>query len=254
MVWVTHLLGRFTLCGSCDCLEYFQYITRVANSRLSPRDSLPLALATDVIPRKAMRTEQKEPLYHAKRELAAAEKAIERMTKAESIDDLEDEWKVYLNSIEKCWVKTERACQHVRNKFQPWQGEFSNERKKDALLRYIKHARNSDQHSIQEAMQKKEASSSMYVEGGQGVTHIERLEIRNGRLVEYRGNQPLIIENLPNRVELIPVKDGNKWYNPPKQHKDVKLLWPAPVDVAVLGLEYYRNFIRLAEEKFFDKV
>ncbi len=202
----------------------------------------------------AMSAEEKEPLYHAKRELIAAEKSIKRMTKSKTIEDLEDEWKNYLNSVEKCWVKAERACQHIRNKFQPWQGEFANERKKDPLLKYIKHARNSDQHTIQEGMQKKYASSSMYIEGGPGITHIERLEIRNGRLVEYRGNKPLIIENLPNRVELLRVKDGSKWYNPPKTHKQVKLPWPAPVDVAVLGLEYYRNFIKQVEETFFVEV
>ena len=201
-----------------------------------------------------MSTELKEPLHHAKRELIAAEKAIERMTKSDSIEDLEDEWKNYLNAIEKCWVKTERSCQHVRNKFQPWQGNFAKERKKDPLLKYIKHARNSDQHTIQESMEKKDASSSMYVEGGPGVTHIEQLEIKNGKLVEYKGNKPLIIENLPNRVELLRVKDGNKTYNPPKSHKEIKLLWPAPVDVAVLGLEYYRDFVGQVEQKFFNKV
>jgi hypothetical protein len=67
-----------------------------------------------------MSTENTEPLYHAKRELTAAEKAIERMPHAKSLRDLEDEWKNYLNAIEKCWVKAERACQHIRNKFQPW--------------------------------------------------------------------------------------------------------------------------------------
>jgi hypothetical protein len=103
-------------------------------------------------------------------------------------------------------------------------------------------------------MQKKDASNSMYVEGSPGVSHIERLEIRDGKLVEYRGNKPLVIKNLPNRVELLRVKDGSKWYNPPKSHKQIKLLWPAPIDVAVLGLEYYRAFIRQAEEKFFSEV
>lgn len=176
------------------------------------------------------------------------------MSGAQSIEDLEDEWKNFLNSIEKVWVKAERSCQHIRNEFQPWQGKFARERKKDALLKYIKHARNSDQHTLAEGMQKKDASSSMYVEGGQGVTHIERLEIRDGKLIEYKGNKPLIIENLPNRVELLRVKDSSKWYNPPRSHKQVKLLWPAPVDVAVLGLEYYRDFINKIETKFFGKV
>ena len=197
-----------------------------------------------------MTENRQEPLYHAKRELVAAERAIDRMVKASSFEELEDEWKSYLNSIEKCWIKAEKSCQHVRNLFQPWQGKFAQERRKDALLKYLKHARNSDHHSIQEGIEAKPASSSMYVEGGPGVTHIDRLEIRGGRLVEYRGNKPLIIENLPNRVELVAIKDRGKWYNPPRLHKTVKLLWPSPLDVAVLGLEYYRNYLKQTEERF----
>ena len=201
-----------------------------------------------------MDIEVKEPLYYAKRELRSAEKAIERMAQAESIEDFEDEWKIYLNSIEKVWVKAERACQYMRNKFQPWQGKFASERKKDALLKYLKHARNSDQHSLAETMQKQAASSSMYIEGGPGVTYIDKLEIRNRQVVEYRGNKPLMIENLPDRLELLRIKDSNKWYNPPKFHKKIKLLWPAPINVATLGLEYYQDFIKQVEEKFFNGV
>jgi hypothetical protein len=196
--------------------------------------------------------EKKEPLHHAKRELLIAEKALSRMGSSENIDDLEDEWKVFLGAIEKCWVKTERACQSQRNKFQPWQVLFARDRKKDALLKYVKHARNSDNHSIREVMQKADASSSMYVEGGPGVTHIENLEIRDGRLISYKGNRPLTIENLPNRVELIKVMDSGKWYNPPKSHKNIKLLWAAPLDVSALALEYYKDFVSQVEEKFFS--
>ncbi len=201
-----------------------------------------------------MTAEEKEPLHSAKRELVVAEKAIERMTNATSIDELEDEWKIYLSAIEKCWVKVERSCQHVRNTFQPWQGIFSNERKKDPLLRYIKHARNADQHGLQEIMEKKDPLSSMSIEGGESIAHIEKLVIEKGALVEYRGNKPLIIENLPNRIELIPVKDSGNWYNPPKTHKQMRLPWPAPINVAVLGLEYYRDYVRQAELKFFAVV
>ncbi len=150
----------------------------------------------------------KAALYHAKRELVVAQKAIERMTVSESLEDVEDEWRIFINAIEKCWIKVERSCQHIRGSFQPWQGKYSNERKKIALLRYLKHSRNSDQHSIQEIMGEKNASTSMYIEGGEGVTHIKHLEIQNGRLVEYRGNKPLIVETLPNRVELVPIKDS----------------------------------------------
>ena len=199
-----------------------------------------------------MNTDSNIPLYHAKRELRSAEKAIERMQKAETLEDFEDEWKVYLNSIEKVWVKTERACQHVRNKFQPWQGSFASERKKDPLLKYLKHARNSDQHTIAESMTRQKAERSISIEGKpSGGIKIDKLVIKDGRIEEYRGDSSLIIKNLPERIELLKVKDSNKWYNPPKSHKGKKLPWPAPVAVAILGVNYYGDFLFKVEEKFF---
>lgn len=190
-----------------------------------------------------------EPLHHAKQELRAAEHAIGRMKGAKTLEDLEEAWKGFLDCIEKVWIKAERACERCRNRFQPWQGKFANERRKDPLLRYVKHARNSDQHSIQECMDTKTASGSMHVEGPD--VYIEKLVIRNRQLVEYRGSQPLIVEHLPDRVELVRIKDSGDWYNPPTSHLGKRLPWPAPIDVAVLALAYYREFVRLAEEKFF---
>ncbi len=67
---------------------------------------------------------------------------------AHDFETLEDEWRIYLNAIEKSWVKVARVCSHVSTKFQPSQGFYTKQRKKDPLLKYLKHARNSDQHSI----------------------------------------------------------------------------------------------------------
>lgn len=173
------------------------------------------------------------------------------MKSAQSFQEFESEWKNCLNAVEKIWVKAERACQHVRNEFQPWQGRFARERKKDPLLRYLKHARNVDQHSIQECMTRKQAERRLGPAYG-NTWHINHLEIRNGEVVSYRGDKPLLVTDLPNRIELLPVKDRTKWFNPPSMHKGQKLFWAAPVTIAELGLEYYRSFLVQVEEAFFD--
>lgn len=69
---------------------------------------------------------------------------------AENFEVFEEEWRHFLNCIEKVWDKVERSCQHVKNSFQPWQGKYANLRRKDMLLRYLKQARDADNHSIQE--------------------------------------------------------------------------------------------------------
>jgi hypothetical protein len=90
-----------------------------------------------------------EPLREAERELRSAERALGRMRDASDFDGFEDAWRQYLVALQKVWVKTGRSCKHVRKSFLPWQGRFKRQRGRDQLLRYFKHARNADQHSIQ---------------------------------------------------------------------------------------------------------
>ncbi len=198
-----------------------------------------------------MKEQIEDPLHYPKRELKIAKRAIENMKNAPNFETLEDEWRIYLNAIEKSWVKVERVCSPVHTKFQPWQGFYTKQRKKDPLLKYLKHARNSDQHSIQESMNTKSASRSMYIEGGDSV-HIDKLSIKNGNVTEYKGNKPLIIEDLPHRIELAPITDSGKLYQPPKVHLTKKILWSAPINVAELGLNYYLNFLAKVEEHFYS--
>lgn len=188
----------------------------------------------------------------ARNEIRIAQKALFGMRQSNNFEDFEDEWKTYLASIEKAWVKTERSCQHIRNKFQPWQGTFLRQRKKDPLLRYLKHARNSDHHSIQGLAEQMPGSFQAIVPGG-GFTYIEKLVTGpDGRVVEYKGNKPIEITELPDRIELTRVKDGGNWYNAPTSHLGELLEWPDPFVVAELGIKYYEKYIHEVEEKFFS--
>ncbi len=198
-----------------------------------------------------MKEQVEDPLYYPRRELKTAKRAIENMKNAHDFEILEDEWRIYLNAIEKSWVKAERICSPIHTKFQPWQGFYTKQRKKDPLLKYLKHARNSDQHSIQKSMDTKPASRSMRIEGGNSV-YIDKLIIKNGNVIEYKGSKPLIIEDLPHRIELAPIVDSGKLYQPPKIHLTKKILWSAPINVAELGLDYYSNFLAKIEKHFYS--
>ncbi|WP_146009766.1 hypothetical protein [Janthinobacterium sp. ROICE36] len=91
-----------------------------------------------------------DPLKHPRAELAAASRAIVSMQNAKTMDEFESDWRGFLNCLEKIWQKVERSCQPMRNKFEPWQGTYHGLRKKDMLLRYLKQARDADNHSIQD--------------------------------------------------------------------------------------------------------
>lgn len=194
-----------------------------------------------------------DELQPAQRELNSAKRAILRMKESSSFDEFEDEWRIYLSAIEKCWVKAERICQPIRNKFQPWQGAYKKLRKSDPLLKYLYHARHSDQHSVQVMIEPKKAQQFMTIGGPGENVHVSHLSFDgSGKVSSYQGSHPIVHNFLPDRIELLKVLSSKKWYQPPLKHLDTKLPWSAPIDVAMIGLEFYQNFLNSVAEEFCD--
>jgi hypothetical protein len=152
------------------------------------------------------------------------------MRSASDFDSFEDAWRQYLVALQKVWIKTERSCQPVRESFEPWQGKFKRQRKKDQLLRYLEHVRNADQHSIQLILD--DVPEQIVTAGGDKV---------------YVGNDVVVIAP---RIELLPVEDRGVWYNPPAEHLGKVLAERGPLKVAELGLIFYAGFVGQAERKF----
>ncbi|MBO0162590.1 hypothetical protein J0692_10140 [Vibrio alginolyticus] len=172
------------------------------------------------------------------------------MKSASNFEIFEEEWRDFLNCIEKVWNKTERGCLSFREKFQPWQGQFSRDRRKDALLKYVKQARDADNHSIQEVAEVKPGSKTIGFANKKNGSHIESLKIVNDNIVEYKGD-PLIVQDHPPTVVALKVKNNGNWFNPPREHKGQPLKTQHPVEIAELALAYYQNFVTEAEAKFF---
>lgn len=108
------------------------------------------------------------------------------MRNAKSLDEFETEWRSYLNAIEKLWQKVERCCQHVRDAFEPWQGSYHRLRKKDMLLRYLKQARDADNHSIQDVTKIQPAQRGYRFVNPHGGS-IKHMEIRTGKSFTTKG-------------------------------------------------------------------
>lgn len=192
-----------------------------------------------------------QPLPQARAELRAAGQALERMKASSSFQEFEDSWKEFLGAVEKVWTKTERECQRVRSKFQPWQGKFAKARRNDPILRYVHHARNVDQHTIHEIVEHQPGHMTLNPLGG-GSWHIDHLEIRNGQVVNYRGDKPMVQQIHPGRTELLKVLDCGVYYLPPTEHLGRPLQRRDPIAVGELALAYYTAFVSEAESKFFS--
>jgi hypothetical protein len=190
-----------------------------------------------------------ELLKHPRVELRAAARAIDSMRNASSLEEFEAEWREFLTCLEKVWTKVERSCHAVRNKFEPWQGTYHRLRKKDMLLRYLKQARDADNHSIQDFTKIEPGSRSIRFKNLKG-GYIKHMEIRGGEIAAYEGD-PIVIEDKPPQPVAVPVKNNGEWYNPPTSHLGKPVTTHHPVAIAELGLKFYENYVNEAEHLFF---
>jgi hypothetical protein len=193
-----------------------------------------------------------DPLRHAKKELRAAEAAIKSMRGATSFESFEFAWNDFLARIEKVWEKVEQACKSRGSKFQPWQGKYTNFRRKDALVRYLHQARHADQHTLEEsvAFDRGSYSFKLLSKPGEGV-HIKSLRIDHGRVTHYEGSAAAQIIDQPARPILQRIKNRGKSYNPPTQHLGLPLKDASPLAVADRGLRFYQDLVEDAELTFF---
>ena len=195
-----------------------------------------------------------EPLKPAKLELRAAENAIHKMEAASSVVEFEEEWRDFLGCLEKVWNKTERCCEVVRSQFQPWQGTYTRLRRKDMLVRYLKQARDADNHSIQEVIEYTPPSRQIIVGGStDGKSTAFYGLVVAGDKVLYEGTTPIHIKTTAERVVAVRVKNNGEWHNPPTSHLGKPVPDAHPLTIAKLGLEFYQNFLEEVEAKFFPK-
>ena len=180
-------------------------------------------------------------LKAARNELSAARRALENMKSAKSFEVFEEEWRDFLNCVEKVWVKTERSSQHIRSKFQPWQGKYTALRRKDMLLRYLKQTRDADNYSIQKVAELKPGRRTMNFANPKG-GYIKHMEIQGGNIVHYEGDPMIVIDHAPT-VEAVRVQNSGIWYNPPTSHLDQKVTSRYSVELAELGLNFYETYV-----------
>lgn len=192
----------------------------------------------------------KDRLKLARLEQLAAQQAFKRMEDAQSMEQLDMEWRNLLNALEKLWVKTERACQHVRNTFQPWQGIYAQKRKNDMLLRYLLQARHADNHSIEDVSHLREGHLAIRSATDTGRSYIKTLVVKNGRVVNYEGDPLEYKVVLPKPVAL-PVKNQGVRFEVPTHHLNNPLQSQHPLELAKLGLSFYSDYLDAVDAKFF---
>ena len=183
-------------------------------------------------------------LRHAKEAMAEARTCQANMSSARSFDDFGKHWRVWLRSVQRIWNKLEGAC-HSHPRFQTIKRDHTHLERQDPLLKYIKVARDVDEHSVREIST---ASVSQMIRGAvPGTLHVESLRIVDGRITEYKGS-PIIVHQV-GVFALLSVENRGMRVDPPVQHKGIPITPPTPQQVASLAMIYFEELLARTERE-----
>lgn len=188
-------------------------------------------------------------LVPSRKELNRAKRCIERMRSATSYDEYDEAWSDFLSRIENVFSRIKVAAE-THKKYPSFSSRTNHLRATDSLLVYLKQARNSVHHGI--------ADTSKYVTGGFGINpvapggsvHIKSLTFDKNGNINIIAGSPIKVNVIPSSVEAIPCRNRGVTYNPPDSHLGKALKTKSPIDIAVLGIEFYESYLAEAENLF----
>ncbi|KAF0806048.1 hypothetical protein A6D6_01866 [Alcanivorax xiamenensis] len=189
-------------------------------------------------------------LLGPKKDLDIAGKAIDCMKSTTSFSEFKENWENFLFRIERSWEFTEITLKSKKG-FQQWHKPYTDLRKKDPLLLFLRQARNAEMHSVTPTVTKP-LTMEVVDKSGRGF-HLNSVSSRleNGTLT-IDLDSPDILLDLDTRImpadpEVVRFKNRGKWYNPPWQHLRERIRDLHPVGLAELGLVFYRAYVNEAE-------
>lgn len=173
------------------------------------------------------------------RELTWAAEAISEMHAADDFDCYEKAWLDYLHYLDRGWNKLEKLLTGIS---QQKLSHARQTRKSDALLSYLMHARNVDEHTIRQVVTKR--PSSLKISGGPGGGTIHRgVFSGDGQVGNLVCEGALDIDFVPERMEIISVSDRGVLYDVPAHHLGVPMESLIPHHLARLALHYYESLL-----------
>lgn len=188
------------------------------------------------------------------KDIKIAQSAIEAMSNTTNFNEFERHWQDYLFRIERAWETASNYAKKTGGKFQQWISNNSALRKKDPLLRFLKHARDAETHAVSATVDRTIKISLADRLGQQFQLDSVSVSLDDGVLTLDIKSPNKSIDWLPALLPgdpyLTKFKTRGEWYNPPTSHLNEKIKDFHPVAIAILGLEFYRKeFIQVFDLK-----
>lgn len=189
-------------------------------------------------------------LQKASEHLELAKAAVEQMAIATDFKNYEQGWTQFLAQSGRLYSKLEQGAKGCKAS-EPWFGNKKHERKKDPLLAYIHHARDSEEHSIDhttsvsaDALMGKVGDGDFKISFDYMVDQNGRQHFRNIKAKGADGEDlPCALAN-PKLVTLT-VHDrrfGDK-FEPPVMHRTRPIVDTSPVGIARIAIGYLEELL-----------
>ena len=188
-------------------------------------------------------------MHHCATRLGKGQASLERLRKALTFGDAESAWSDLLLSGNAVYTKLEQGSKFSGHS-NAWFGRRKKERKDDPLLSYMLHARNSDEHSIEDITRRVGAGEASFTIIDKPEQPFDPMKLAGMSLhvdLDHRGHVKLrssdetrIATTMHERDTLIltPVRDRGQTYNPPTSHAGAGLDDLSPVAVGSVYLAY----------------
>lgn len=190
-------------------------------------------------------------LAKARQHLDQAKEAAAKLTLDNGFKPYEQAWSDFLSQASRFYSKLEQGSKGC-GKTEGWFGRKKHERRKDQLLSYIHHARDSDEHGIDHiTRQRADGRSIKFPEATEVTTRMwmkrnadGTLDVRDVSVVTPDGKFER--EELVNpRVELVTVHDrryGDS-FDPPIMHLDRPIVDKSPSHLAEMAIRYFEGML-----------
>lgn len=182
--------------------------------------------------------------------------ALENMEGDVSFEQFERNWSDFLIATNTIYSKLEQGAK-ASGVSQAWYGRIKRVRKTDPLLAYLHHARNADEHCLQNTS----TANGVGVKLGnanEGMTTTFTVEFYDDGYQEWstgtsnHNNEEMDFPSHHCNFELLPIVDRGRKYSPPTEHLGHALNDLSAISIARTALAYFTALMVEAETYLHD--
>jgi hypothetical protein len=179
----------------------------------------------------------------ARVQLGRATQSLTELKGSNDFATIETHWAAFLVAMTRVFTKLEQGSK-TSYKSNAWWGRRVHEKKTDPLLRYLLHARNADEHTLQQITEFNPGRAHVGQPTAQEIADLHHQLEHETRPHAVLGLAEVVFPH----VVLKEVVDKGVRFSPPQSHLDVPLTNTSPAHVGDLALAYLEAMIKEAAE------